>query len=415
MILAANTTRGAIPGPLAPGSGPASGGEPPSAGQIVARRWRAGRAVLAFALVLVLISLVLAGLKPRVQGDYLDPESANRDGTRALAQLIGSHGAPVRAARNTFDAVAQMRAATGALLVVVRAERLTADDLLALQSVSGDILLVEPTRQAIDLLAPSVSEAATSLADLGKPDCTLPGAAAAGEVAFGASSTYEIMGAATGTRCYPDQKHPRLVQVRLDGRTVTVLGSGSPFTNQHLAEYGNAALGLNLASGHPAVVWLMPDLPKPGSAAGDKSMWDLVPPGVKLATLQMFIAVLLIAAWRMRRLGPIVVEALPVAVRSAETVEGRARLYRSRRARDRAAGALRAGTRERLVPRLGLPHSAAADPAFAREIVTAVTSRTEERETTIGWALYGPAPMDDAELVRLSDFLDDLEKRVLGT
>lgn len=415
MTATANPTTGAIARPLAAGSGPAPGGEPPSAGQIVARRWRAGRAVLAFALVLVLISLVLAGLEPRVQADYLDPGSANRNGTRALTQLIESRGAAVRVSRSAFDAAEQMRRATGALLVVVRPERLTSADLATLQSTPGDVLLIEPTRRAVENLAPSVSEAGMSSTDVGKPDCALPGAETAGEVGFGTSATYEIIGPATGTRCYPDQKHPRLVQVRLDNRTVTVLGSGSPFTNQHLAQHGNAALGLNVAGGYQTVVWLLPDLPKPGSEVGDKSFWGLVPTGVKLAMLQLLIAVLLIAAWRMRRLGPIVVEALPVAVRSAETVEGRARLYRSRHARGRAAGALRAGTRERLVPRLGLPHSAASDPAFTREIVTAVTSRTEEQETTIGWALYGPAPMDDAELVRLSDFLDDLEKRVLGT
>ena len=41
-------------------------------------------------------------------------------------------------------------------------------------------------------------------------------------------------------------------------------------------------------------------------------------------------------------------------VRASETVEGRGRLYRSRRARDRAADALRTATLQRLLPRLGL-------------------------------------------------------------
>jgi hypothetical protein len=107
-----------------------------------------------------------------------------------------------------------------------------------------------------------------------------------------------------------------------------------------------------------------------------------------------------------------VVEPLPVVVRSAEAVEGRARLYRSRRARDRAADALRAGSRERLVRLLGMPGSAAQDMSVAAQVVAAVAERTGRPRATIGLALYGPAPTDDAELVALADHLDDLEGQV---
>ena len=52
---------------------------------------------------------------------------------------------------------------------------------------------------------------------------------------------------------------------------------------------------------------------------------------------QLWLVVVLVALWKGRRLGPLVAEQLPVVVRASETVEGRGRLYRSRRARDRAA------------------------------------------------------------------------------
>ena len=52
-------------------------------------------------------------------------------------------------------------------------------------------------------------------------------------------------------------------------------------------------------------------------------------------------------------------------VRASETVEGRGRLYRSRRARDRAAAALRTATLQRLMPRLGLGLSAQAPAVVA--------------------------------------------------
>ena len=68
---------------------------------------------------------------------------------------------------------------------------------------------------------------------------------------------------------------------------------------------------------------------------------------------------LLLALWRARRLGPVVAEPLPVVVRAAETVEGRARLYRRGGARGQAA---RGAARRRPVAgsgrALGLPRRA---------------------------------------------------------
>ena len=85
--------------------------------------------------------------------------------------------------------------------------------------------------------------------------------------------------------------------------------------------------------------------------------------------LQLCLVVLLVALWKGRRIGPLVAERLPVVVRASETVEGRGRLYRSRRAGDRAADALRTATLQRLLPRLGLGPNA--DPAA---IVAAVVA-----------------------------------------
>ena len=71
---------------------------------------------------------------------------------------------------------------------------------------------------------------------------------------------------------------------------------------------------------------------------------------------------MLAALWRARRLGPLVTERLPVAIRASETTEGRARLYRKANARDRAAAALRSATRTRLAPLIGVPPRGAHAP-----------------------------------------------------
>jgi hypothetical protein len=388
-----------------------------SAGAVVRRRFRAGRGIVLFILILVALSIALAVLRPTIKGGYLDPESASPDGGRALAEITRQHGTPVSVSRSAADAVARTTADT--TLVVVRSDRLTEAgiDTLATGSVS-DLVLVEPTRAALARLAPGVA-AASDADGPADPGCAL--ASLAGRVDFGASVTYETDATArtaSTQSCYlsdGDDKLPRIVQASVNPeRTVTVIGSGSPFTNKNLARDGNAALGMNLLGAHGQVVWLLPDLPVAGSS-GDKSFLDLVPGGVILFFWQLAIAVVVIALWRMRRFGPVVTERLPVAVRSAETVEGRARLYRAARARDRAAAALRESARERLVPLLGLPRSAAADPASGPEIVTLVTTRSGLDQPTSLWALYGSDPMDDFELIRLTETLDDLERRVRGS
>jgi hypothetical protein len=376
---------------------------------VVRRRWRRSRNILLTLLVLVTLVVILASLRPTVQPEYLDPESPSQGGARALVQILGGRGTEVEVSRDASDAAARMRSHPDATLVLVRSERLTPAQLDALRDTPGDLLLVEPGQRTLDALAPGVRQATRSSVKRAGPGCRLTGATLAGEVGFEWSYTYEAPRSAA--KCYVDEGLPRLVQLPVNGRTVTVLGSGRPLSNEYLGRDGNAALGMNLAGARSSVVWLIPDLPKAGGS-GEKSFTELVPFGVKLAFLQLFVAVALMALWRSRRLGPVVVEPLPVVVRSAETVEGRARLYRAQHARDRAADALRAGARERVVPLLGLPRSSAQDPWSAQEIVTALAGRTPWDETVIASALYGPAPADDAELVRLTDFLDDLERQV---
>lgn len=392
----------------APAAGPsATRSEPISTAR---RRWVSVRGVLIAVLALVVVVLVLAALQPREQPQDLDPESPSAGGARALVQVMGQRGDQVTVDRSVAAAAEVVRAQPDTVLVVVRSERLGAGDLATLRALPGDLLLVDPTRSALDELAPGVLQAAESSDQVVPPRCGLAAAGQAGDVDFGRGTTYEVPPQAAA--CYPLEGNPHVVRLTVDGtRTVTVVGSGFPFSNDGLTHNGNAALAMNLAGERSSTVWLMPPLPRPG-AQRDKTFGDLVPLGVKLAILQLGIAVLLVALWRSRRLGPVVAEPLPVVVRSAEAVEGRARLYRSRRARDRAADALRAGARERLVRLLGLPGSAAQDMSMAAQVTAAVAERTDQPQAAIGHALYGPAPVDDAELVGLADYLDNLEGQV---
>ena len=94
-------------------------------------------------------------------------------------------------------------------------------------------------------------------------------------------------------------------------------------------------------------------------------------------------------------------------VRASETVEGHARLYQSRRARDRAAAALREAMLSRVRPALGLVRDS---PEAA--VTGALAARSRLGQPEIASILYGPAPPTDAELVRLARSLDELERQV---
>ena len=137
------------------------------------------------------------------------------------------------------------------------------------------------------------------------------------------------------------------------------------------------------------------------------TIFDLIPDNVTWMVVQLWLTVALVALWKGRRIGPLVAEDLPVVVRASETVEGRGRLYRSRRARDRAAQALRSAALQRMLPRLGL---AVGTPPPA--VVLAIAQRTRADPESLWHILFGPPPTTDADLVQLTRALDDIERQV---
>ena len=136
---------------------------------------------------------------------------------------------------------------------------------------------------------------------------------------------------------------------------------------------------MNLAGTHPRMIWYAPQISE-GDSDGGASILDLIPDQVTWIVLQLCLVVVLLGLWQGRRIGPLVAEQLPVVVRASETVEGRGRLYRSRRARDRAAEALRTAALQRMLPRLGLgPDAAAARRRAGRRRSAAASTRRRWR------------------------------------
>ncbi|MFF4775644.1 DUF4350 domain-containing protein [Microtetraspora fusca] len=367
--------------------------------------WRGGRGVLVIALLVLVTAMVpVLVSSPDTRDRPLDPADSSLLGGKALAELLRRHGVSVE----RVESVSAMAASAGpdSQLLIGDTVALSADDARAIAASGGD-RLIAGHQTHLDILAKGVLTGKDVRSRSREPQCALPEATRAGSAFIGGVS-FTVPEDATG--CYPAAGRPTLVRHTVDGATVTVVGDSAFMTNQRLAEDGNAALALNLAGTKPRLIWLTaPEEPTSGvtGTGGNKTLGELIPDAVPWAILQLAVAVAVVAVWRGRRLGPVVAERLPVVVRASETVEGRGRLYRSRRARDRAAQALRAAAIDRMAPRLGLPPTASPE-----EIVAAAAVRTGREAPEVRSALYGPAPADDGALVALAAQLDTLERQV---
>ncbi|MXM63217.1 DUF4350 domain-containing protein [Streptomyces sp. HUCO-GS316] len=376
--------------------------------------WSRSRGILLAAVLLLVGAVAIAVIRSDARHGSLDPRSADPAGSRAVAELLADRGVSTRVV-TTLD---EARAAAGpdtTLLVAV-------PDLLthrqqsqlhgAVAGSGGRTVLVAPGSWSVERLAPGVvADPATSLDSTLSPDCTLPAAQRAGR-----ADTGGIRYTATrpdADECYPSERLATLVRVPdASGNGDTVLfGAPDILYNDRLNEQGNASLALQLLGSRAHLVWYLPSLsdattPDPDDERG---LFDLLPSGWLWGTLQLFIAAALAAMWRARRLGPLVPEKLPVAIRASETVEGRARLYRKANSRDRAAAALRSTTRTRLAPLVGVPVAQAHAP---EALLPALSAHLHGDGQALHSLLFGPPPGDDAALIALADQLDALEREV---
>jgi hypothetical protein len=424
------------------------------------RRWHR------FAIPLGLVGLVFAvtGVAYAVNEPdpsdpaFLSPASADGVGGQRLARALAARGVQVQRMTRTSDALVAAYGGDATLFVPV--PRVVHPDYLAmlrLMPSTTRIVLVDPARQALDGAGIPLSPGGRRwAAEAVLPDCAVEEARAAGRAAA-LRQRYQ----GEGDRCY-DAGVVRLNWQRAD---LVVIGASDPFRNDRIGEHGNEALATGLLATRSRVVWLdvhklepppgvtdepgspsgaPPSLgPDPresgygegegdgssgegtsgegdgsGGPAGEESpgdpsasdvddenpLWDAFPPWFWALLIQLALAVVLLALWRARRLGPPVTEPLPVTVRAAETVHGRGRLYRRAKARGPTADMLRAAARDRLAQLL--------TPTPEVSLVDAVAAATGRDPELIEGLLDGPTPESDDDLRRLQADLDTLVEAV---
>ncbi|MCB8906556.1 MULTISPECIES: DUF4350 domain-containing protein [unclassified Streptomyces] len=377
---------------------------------------RARGAALVLALILI-GGLALATLRSSDAHGSLDPRSADPNGSRAVAELLKTRGIELTLVTTLDEATAATDPDT--TLLVTTPDLLTQSQQSTLRrtmtSSTGRTVLVGAGRPSLDTLAPGVTSSTSTPVDNRAPSCTLAEATRAGSADLG-GERYLTAPGTTADSCYLSDGLPTLLRLPGQDTTDTVLlGSPDILYNKRLDQQGNASLALQLLGSRPHLVWYLPSLADASATAdapADGTTGDflsLIPSGWLWGTLQLAIAALLAAIWRARRLGPLVTERLPVALRASEATEGRARLYRKANARDRAASVLRTATRTRIAPLLGV---AVQDAHSADRLLPALSARLPETTADPRHLLFGPAPADDATLIRLADQLDALEREV---
>lgn len=363
------------------------------------RRWRFWVLVVGVVVAVVLIGLVATGAG-RI-GTTFDPDSAAPSGARALREVLRQQG--VRVAVTSRLATAR---GDGGTLLVDAADGLLDD--AAWRSLAAGrerVVVVSPDLAALRALLPAAREAGTPDRDTAGAGCDLALARRAGSMSLaGVTHSLRAEGAAV---CFPDGTGAgQLVTARAGGARVILLADRTAFTNEHIAASGNAAVALTALGATADLTWYAPS-PLDLGVRPKQTLQDLTPPWVTPVAGLLLLAGLAAALWRGRRLGPVVVEALPVAVRSRETVEGRARLYARGRARLRAADALRIGTIGRIAPLLGLARTASVE-----EVVLGAARVTGRPRDGVAAALLTADPATDRDLMRISDELARIEAAV---
>jgi hypothetical protein len=362
------------------------------------QRWRFPVIVIVLALA---AAVALAAVENAPPQRPLDPRDASPVGARALAQLLQQRGVSV-------DAVASVPVDLAETTVFVPdPQSLTIAELAGLNASDADLVVVAPQGRELDALALDARPADQIRERTVRPGCRLPAATIAGDIRF-SGTTYDA--STSLSACYATGSGVGLLSAPRRDHFIVAVGSARVWTNERLGDNGDAALALSLLSTNPRLVWLLPKPPTLSPSDRDhKGLFSLLPSRLLWALLQLIVVVLVLAAWRARRLGPVVGEALPVVVPAAETVRGRARLMRAARARGTAAGELRMATVRRLGEMLGLGPDA---PRAA--VVAAVAGRTGRGANDVDELLYGTDPPDDAALVTLATALDELEATTKG-
>jgi len=375
--------------------------------------------------------------------DTLSPTGTGRHGSSELARLLAERGVTVEHVTTNAALLAAVSDGEDATVFVPVPLFLTVDLQTRVDRFGGSHRIVYVRPASLYLPASDTwawraeSRWATGRAE---PGCDAPYAVHAGSalvrrdrVAYARFDDAGRPHDRPASVCYAGS----LVGFR-DGNVETiVVGASEPFRNDRIHEAGNAALATALLAEHGRVIWAdihrldielsAPQVPQaPPYQRGERDrtatgndLLDTFPAQLWAVLLVLLVAAALTAVVRGRRLGPPVVEPLPVLVPGSETITGRGRLYERARARPASLATLRAAAVARLAraltPLERAPERAVETPGAARDAFLAeVASRAGVSLDAARAILFGPPPDNDTQLVQAAVQVDQLLAAVLS-
>ncbi len=368
-----------------------------------------GRRVLGWILVIALLlgvgllSMRFLVTDPDLTGT-LNPESPGPSGAKALAALVRDQGVDVEVTRSRFGAADALDSDT--TLVLTDPYPLSDEAAKTLIDSADRVVLLTSSARMLRLLG--LGEDAPVESGTVDAQCGIPEFARIGRI-----DAERMFTPASGVDgCFREPSGASAVlRADVDGRTITLVEGTHLLSNEALAENGNAALGLALLAQQDHLVWYVPSFADGDIAAGDgDTLGDLTPEWLSPVILLLLVAGIAAIVWRGRRFGPLVAESLPVTVRAAETMQGRARLTAKAADAAHAAAVIRTGTRTRLAARLAL-----GPRASVPEIADAASDRLRIPRASLYDLLGGPPPQSDNELIELARRLAELETAIDDT
>jgi Domain of unknown function (DUF4350) len=365
--------------------------------------------VLVLAILVTAAALSVVTARSSVQGTPLDPDNPAPAGAQAVARVLSRQGVRLTVVRRAAElARAEVDADTTVLVTSPdNLGRATARQLRRRTVGAGALVLAGPGPTLIRALRLPVSVAGVDGRGAAGSKCDDP---LLGDLSLdvGPSAGYRTTGGPSTTSCFPGPgPRPAALVVRVDRGTPTyAVGGTDLFTNDRVDRADNAAAALRMLGQRDRLLWYVPD--SRDIAVGDAgSLTAQLPRGLFPALWLLAVAVLATMLWRGRRLGPLVVEPLPVVVKAIESTQGRGRLYRRVRDRSHAATTLREASARRLTADLRLPPGT--DP---RRLVEAVARTTGADPGAVHDVLVARPVGDDDSLVRLAADLTALEREV---
>jgi Domain of unknown function (DUF4350) len=360
--------------------------------------------------VLLVVGVLLLG-PGSGGGPPLWPRSNDRLGTSALVRLERELGADVRIG----DRLPDLTGADAPDVMLLLTDLLTDEQRDAVDEwvAGGGVLVV--TDPISEFVPPDAFQDFERVSDLG-PAATLRGRCEIGALdQIDVSKVGPLHGGALyqapsgADTCLANGDGLAYIAVRSRGSgTIVAVGGAGMMVNAALAEGNNAPVASALlATGQGTDIVVLEPGPL-GSAGGDRTLLQLISPGVKRFLLQLAIAFVAFALWRGRRLGRPVPEPQPVKVAASELVAAVGGLLDRSRSPGHAAELMRADMRRFLGDRMGLAPGSGDDA-----LVSVTAARTGVAEDRLRLALTDPVT-DDAGLVRLASTLDSIRQEVLA-